>query len=166
MSMTFSLPRRFTKVGRRLITSCVACGGDIYGKQTPALDCESCLGYGGDKDAEDAHQNRIASIDGEFNVANTNGLFILEEVLNLEADYCGEVWPSVVLSRLAAYYNPESGVIDPSEEQGVILTSEGVAPGATVINCGRSLRQVESYVARLKYLAEIAIERDCCICWS
>jgi hypothetical protein len=167
MSITFSLPQQFTRAGRRLITSCVACGGDIYGKQTPAQDCESCLGYGGDTEAENNHLDRVAEIDGEFNVANGNGCFILRDILNIHnVSSWGDVPPSTVLQRIATYYNPESGVTETTEEQGVVLTSEGVAPGATVIRCGRSLRQVESYVSRLKRLAEIAVERGCNIQWS
>ena len=88
-------------------------------------------------------------------------MWILRDVLNMgdEADYCGSISPTTVLMRCAVFLNPEQGVEEPSCEQGVRLTPEGVSLGATVCYGGRSLDQIESYVSRLKRLATLALER-------
>ena len=166
MSITFSLPMDFMQVARPLISACPSCGGESYGgKKTADPDCQSCWGMGGDSEAESTHQHRITEVDGDLNVANVNGRFIVEDILNLEFDFCGEVIPSVVLMRIAAFFSRCLVSKAPSVEQGVHLTMEGVAPGATAVDCGRSLWQVESYMPRLTRLAEIALERGCNIQW-
>ena len=158
MSVTFSLPREFVQTPRMAEASCPSCRGKT--SRDSDIDCESCMGYGGDTAAEDAYFKSLAELDGEFNVANGNATFILREVLNMpEAECYGSIDPSTVLMRVATFFDLSSGVVEPSQERAVILTEEGVSEGATVIDCGRSLDQVERYVASLKRLAEIAIER-------
>ncbi len=171
MSITFSLPTEFTSEteDRALFAvPCAKCGGHNRYAQldgTPRVemdpDCPTCMGYGGDQDSEAAYWERRHHGDGEFNVSNYNGMWILRDVLNFgsEADYCGTVSPTTVMMRCATFLNLEGGVVEPSCEQGVKLTPEGVSMGAMVCHGGRSLDQIESYVFRLKRLATLALER-------
>ena len=138
MSITFSLPQEFNSN----ITQC---------PHSQEAACEDCYWA-------------IRAEDGEFNVANTNGLFIVRDILDLDLDYYGEVMPSTVLMRLGVWAG--DGVIEPSTRQGVRLTPSGVGLGATVINGGRSKEQVNRYISQLRRLAELAIERGCNIRWS
>ena len=171
MSITFSLPREFTneQADRALfLVPCPKCKGhNAYADlgDTPRVsanrECGACLGYGGDQDSEATYWERRHHGDGEFNVANYNGMWILRDVLNLgsEVDYCGTISPTTVMMRCASFLNPEAGVEEPSCEQGVNLSDEGVSMGALVCYGGRSLDQIESYVFRLKRLATLALER-------
>jgi len=171
MSITFSLPTEFTseESDRDLFSvPCRKCGGhnrhaDLAGTtRVEAVEsCEVCLGYGGDADSEAAYWERRHHGDGEFNVSNYNGMWVLGDVLNFgsEAEYCGTISPTTVMMRCATFLNLEGGVVEPSCEQGVRLTPEGVSLGAMVCYGGRSLDQIESYVFRLKRLATLALER-------
>ena len=98
-------------------------------------------------------------IPGDFNVANGNGLWILQSILGLPPTYGGSVSPTVALMRCNAFLNPESGVEEPRCEQAVKLSADGVGLGPVVCYGGRSLEQIESYVERLKRLATIALDR-------
>lgn len=166
MSVTFMLPCEFRKVTREehertQALACLDCGGNLYVAPLSAdHDCDSCYGYGGDTEAQDALKEREATEDGEFNVANANAIYIVQDLLNMSGEdiYCGSLHPALVLSRLG-FTNTAGGVVDPSEGQAVKLTPEGVSLGCKYINAGRSQRQCDSYVVRLRKLAEIAIER-------
>jgi hypothetical protein len=172
MSVTFSLPREFRVVTqedhkRARAVPCPGCGGhDRYAELAiPRVEgdhnCDTCYGDGGNHDVIGAVYGRDAREDGEFNVADGNAAYIVQDLLNLRGEeaYGGALAPHLILSRLATVFDTANGVEEGSETQGVILTADGVAPGATVINCGRSQRQCDSYVSRLRRLAEIAQER-------
>jgi hypothetical protein len=170
MSVTFMLPREFravTQADRQLVRSlpCPACDGrDRYlgtAVTQPDPDCRACHGFGGDRQAEDALAEREATEDGEFNVANGNAAYIVQDLLNLPCEevYGGSIHPAMVLSRLG-YVDTAAGVEQPNKSQAVHLTSEGVSLGCMIFSGGRSQRQCNSYVTRLRRLAEIAIERN------
>lgn len=167
MSVTFMLPEKFRAVTSADIKAvrnlcCPDCGGNLYVAPNSAdHDCKSCLGYGGDRQAEEALDEREALEDGEFNVANGNAAYIVQDLLNLSSEevYGGSLHPAMVLSRLG-FTNTAAGVVEPSESQGVRLTAEGVSLGCRYINMGRSQEQCDSYITRLRRLAEIAIERE------
>ena len=171
MSVTFMLPREFrvvTRADEELARSqpCPTCGGhDRYATvETPVEadhDCALCYGDGGNMEAVSAVYGRQATEDGEFNVANGNAIYIVQDLLNLSCEevYGGSIDPSTALMRLAVVFDTASGVIEPSTSQAVRLTAEGVGLGCTVVNMGRSQRQIDSYAERLRRLAEIAIER-------
>ena len=172
MSVTFSLPRGFesiTDADREAVrrSPCPECGGqrDYCGVTDPAKPsrgCSNCHGYGGDTEAEGSLYEREATEDGGFNVANGNAACIVQDLLNLSCEevYSGSVDPATALTRLAAAgLFAQRSVREPSESCGVVLTSEGVSDGCRMIECGRSLEQVESYVVRLRHLAKIAVER-------
>lgn len=170
MSVTFSLPRGFETVSAderqaAYAAPCPACGGQTVSSQAairPDPGCGNCMGYGGDTGAELRLAVREAECDGTFNVANGNAAFIVQDVLNLpcEAVEYGAIDPATLLQRLAVF-EPflANGVQAPSQEQAVVITDDGVDVGATFINCGRSLDQIEGYVRRLRLLAERALER-------
>jgi hypothetical protein len=141
------------------------CGGHDYHASVPTpvaadQDCDSCYGYGGESEARASLAAREAVEDGEFNVANGNAVYIVQDLLNLSCEevYGGELHPAMVLSRLG-FTNTTSGVVEPSESQAVRLTAEGVGLGCRFVHMGRSQSQCDSYVERLRRLAEIAIER-------
>lgn len=171
MSVTFMLPSEFRVVTRDDVEraralKCPICEGhDIYGqgenKIVPQPDCDHCGGGGGNFDALNAVYERQAIEDGEFNVANANAIYIVQDLLNLPHTevYGGSVEAHEVLTRLAVVFNIEAGVVAPSEGQAVRLSEEGVSLGCRVINGGRSLSQCERYVESLRRLAEIALER-------
>ena len=171
MSVTFSLPHGFeatTRAEREAVYAlpCPECGGhNPYGPPNPVTasnDCGTCFGHGGDTDAETAFYARETDVDCGFNVANGNAAYIVQDLLNLpdEEVYDGSIEPHMVLMRLAvAGAFAQNGVREPSESRGVILTPEGVSDGCRVIDGGRSLEAVESYIVRLRRLAEVAIER-------
>ena len=171
MGVTFMLPGEFREVTRAehtsaLNTPCPDCGGhDTYApleKRTNAdPECHTCYGDGGSMKAMDAYFARQSDVDGEFNVANANAAFIVQEILNLSHQevYGGSLDPATVLMRLAVYFDPSKGVEAPSETQAVRLTMEGVGLGCTVLNMGRSQTQVERYLHSLRKLAELAVER-------
>jgi hypothetical protein len=154
MSVTFGLPHGFesvTRADREAAYSlpCPECGGQgPYGVTDPVQpdhDCGSCLGYGGDTAAQDALFAREADSDGEFNVANGNAAYIVQDILNLpdEEVYGGSIEPHMVLVRLAtAGVFAQNGVREPSESQAIRIDENGVGLGCQVIDCGRSLRQV------------------------
>jgi len=171
MSVTFGLPREYRGVTRKdfervYSLPCPDCGGhntyaQIAEKVEADLDCDKCYGMGGDHNAESALYAREADEDGEMNVANANAIYIVQDILNLPHTevYGGSIEPTALIMRLAVYFDPSRGVVDPSESQAVRLSSEGVSLGCRVINCGRTSRQVDSYISRLRRLADIAIER-------
>lgn len=172
MSITFSLPREFTSeaADRKLFAvPCPKCGGHNAHASlgdTPRIeaphDCDGCLGYGGCQDSEATYWERRHHGDGEFNVSNYNGMYILSDVLNITMpDYCGSISPTIIMMRCATFLGAEQGVVEPSCEQDVRLTDEGVSMGPMVCSGGRSLDQIESYVSRLKRLATLALERGC-----
>ena len=169
MSVTFSLEHGFeavTRADREAINAlpCPECGGqNRYGVSDPVeadIDCGSCYGYGGDTEAENRLHGREGNEDGEFNVANGNAQYIVQDLLNLSCEevYGGSVAPYEVLTRLS-FTNAGGGVIPPSESQAVRIDENGVDLGCRVINFGRSERQIDSYISRLRRLAEIAVER-------
>lgn len=165
MSVTFSLPREHRSVTREERERahnlpCPHCGGNPFGEGADH-DCESCLGYGGDREAQEALYARDSQEDGEFNVANANAIYIVQDLLGLHCDevYGGSLDPATVLIRLASVWDTSKDTIEPSEEQAVRLTAEGVSLGCKVISMGRSQRQCDSYVSRLRRLAEIALDR-------
>jgi len=171
MSVTFMLPCEFRAVTRAdeetaRAQPCPACGGhDVYSTVVDKVqadhDCDSCYGDGGDHDAISAVAVRMGTVDGEFNVANGNATFIVQDLLNLPCEdvYGGSLDPSMVLARLAVLFNTANGVVERTEGQAVRLTPEGVSLGCKFINMGRSQDQIDSYVERLRRLAEIAVER-------
>lgn len=171
MSVTFGLPREFRAVTRAdyeraFSRPCPECGGHntyapIENRSEADIDCGTCHGYGGDYEAETAYFAREAQDDGELNVANANAAYIVQDLLNLSHTevYGGSIDPSTVLMRPAVVFNPAAGVVQPSESQAVRIDASGVGLGCRVINCGRSERQIDSYIERLRRLAELAIER-------
>ena len=171
MSVTFMLPREYRAVTREDYTRaisqpCPSCGGHnmhapVENKTDANIDCGDCYGYGGDRRAEDAYWARESDEDGEFNVANGNAIYIVQELLNLPHTevYGGSVEPTTVLMRLAVVFDTARGVVQPSESQAVRIDANGVGLGCRVFNAGRSERQIDSYITRLRRLAEIAIER-------
>ena len=171
MSVTFMLPREFrviTRADEELARAqpCPTCGGhDRYSTvSTPVEanpDCDLCYGDGGDHDAISAVEGRKAVEDGEMNVANSNAIYIVQDLLNLSCEevYGGSLDPSTVLMKLAVLFSTANGVQERTEGQAVRLTAEGVGLGCKFINMGRSERQIDSYVDRLRKLAEIAVER-------
>lgn len=171
MSVTFSLPREFRAVTRAdyeaaLTTPCPECKGHerfapVENRIIPNPECDTCYGDGGSMEAMDAYFAREASEDGEFNVANGNAAYIVQDLLNLSSEevYGGSLDPATVLMRLAVIFDTSKGVEEPSTSQAVRLTAEGVGLGCTVVNLGRSQRQCDSYVSRLRRLAELAVER-------
>ena len=171
MSVTFMLPREFRTVTqeertRVRLLPCSTCGGhDDYcgapNSTAPNLDCEDCQGYGGDHDAKGDLYLRDSRDDGEFNVASANARYIVQDLLNLSCEEVdgGSLDPTTVLMRCATVFDTSRGIEQPSTSQGVRLTAEGVGLGCMVVNAGRSQRQCDSYVDRLRRLAEIALER-------
>jgi len=140
MSVTFSMSHEFTTVER----------------YTGALESDA------DFDAYDAYLESKCRIDGEFNVANGNAYYILQEILNMggaEVECYGSLPTTTVLMRVSLFLRAEAGVVKASESQAVRMDENGVGLGCKVIDCGRTLGQIESYVSRLKKLAEIAAER-------
>jgi hypothetical protein len=110
-----------------------------------------------------------AEVEGEFNVSNNNGRYIVAELLGEEFDYCGEIDSNVAALRLAtsvAVGAESKGVEAPSDDHGVRLTAEGVSQGVRMIDCGRSAGQIAGYVNALAHLIGIAQDRDCGICWG
>lgn len=168
MSITFFLPSEFCSVtdeDRSLahLAACPECKGQgrfTADSAIPSPDCETCFGYGGNQDVEEALLVRRATEDGEFNVANGNGAYIVQDILNLSCDevYGGSVAPHEILTKLS-YINTSAGVLAATEDQGVHLSEEGVSLGAKVFNFGRSESQCERYVENLHRLATIAIEK-------
>lgn len=171
MSVTFMLPREYRAVTRAdyeraFSQPCPGCGGHnthapVEDRREADLDCGICHGYGGDYEAETAYFAREAQDDGEVNVANANAAYIVQDLLNLPHTevYGGSLDPSTVLMRLAVVFNPGAGVVERSESQAVRLDENGVSLGCRTINMGRTESQVESYIARLRRLAELAIAR-------
>lgn len=169
MSITFMLPHEFrsvTRADREAVyrLPCPSCGGTSpYGdaeRVEADIDCDSCYGHGGDTSAEMALMDREAADDSEMNVSNGNAVYIVRDILNLTSEDVngGSLDPSTILLR-TSYVNTTDGVEAESEAQAVHLSEEGVSLGCRVINMGRTLRQCDSYVLRLRRLAEMAIER-------
>lgn len=114
-------------------------------------------------------EEQRAEVEGEFNVSNNNGRYIVAELLGEEFDYCGEIDSNVAALRLAtavAVGAESKGVRASSDDHGVRLTAEGVSQGVRVIDCGRSAGQIAGYVNALAHLIGIAQDRDCGICWG
>jgi len=169
VSVTFGLPTGFRSVTRDdwervRALPCPACGGHEDPRREDYreadIDCDSCMGLGGDWPAIRELEARSQKDDGEMNVSNLNALYIVRELLGVgpEDVFGGCIDPTTVLMR-TAYVDAARGAVAPSEEQGIHLSAEGVGPGCRVIDAGRSSAQCASYVARLRRLAEIAIER-------
>ena len=95
----------------------------------------------------------------EMNLANGN-FFALWSALDLEADYCGEIHPNLVLgalkrkaSRAASELVREASA---SREDGKCL----------MIDCGRSEGQVSRYFFRLREIASEALRRGEMLYWA
>ena len=114
-----------------------------------------------DSPSWETFHEQSAELDGEFNVANSNAHYILSEILNLGSDVeaWGSIDPSTVLMR-TSYVNVDTGVTPERVSQGTYIDDNGVGPGCALLDMGRHRGQVESYVTRLRRLAEIAIERE------
>ena len=175
MSVTFQLGRP-TKFPHKT-SLCRGCNGSddpsarfSDGPNKSNYDCGDCLGFGGDTSVQNAIEDARATLEGEFNVANANADFILRAVLNLadeEADDCaGSLNPSIILQRIATFTDPSRGEVLPTSTQAVRLSAEGVGLGVTFINAGRTVAQVESYLMRLKRLAEIALAEGVEVTWG
>ena len=174
MSITFRLgrPTKFPHT----FSLCPLCQGtDDYilreaGLNLPGVDCADCFGYGGSTAVQNSIEDARSRLEGEFNVANANADFILRAVLNLadkEADDCaGSLNPSIILQRIATFTDPSRGEVLPTSTQAVRLSAEGVGLGVTFINAGRTVAQVESYLVRLKRLAEIALAEGAEVTWG
>ena len=168
MSVTFSPDVAFPA---RPNFPCPECGGTMQyqrGHVKDALtECGTCVGYGGDSDAEYAWET--ANCPPSLNVANGNAAFIVQEILNIsvhEADiYCHAVAAHEVLLRIALYFDTSRGVAAPSTEQTVKVTYNGVEQGATYHFCGRTEEQVKRYLASLQAIAEYAAEHGAEVSW-
>lgn len=118
--------------------------------------------------AWDAYFTLKADVDGEFNVANGNGYFIVRDILGFEGNvlFGGPLDPQDVLRSVAAYEAKSGTKEDRVSESGVVLTADGVAPSSTLVEFGRDTRQVQSYLDRLTVLANICVERGAEITWG
>lgn len=175
MSVTFSLQPGYVTEDRSFMQApCPECGGHNPYVTLPAgvervpasVACGSCHGYGGDSAKEDAYYARLEE-QGSLNVANANAAYIVREILNLSEEhiYNGSIDPQELLFKLSLVWNPEAGVVAPSEETWVRLTQDGVGECRT-INCGRSLDQIGRYLSQLRKLGELALEHGCKVVWG
>ena len=150
-------------------STCPACKGTARYNEgaEPDMDCPKCMGYGGNTAAEENYFDQKSLVDGEFNVANGNAAFILRDVLGTDGEPYGSMDADLVLLKVSAFTDAQSGVLETvTHERGVIVDEEGVRPSLTVINCGRTLRQVQSYLDRLADLAVICQSRGEKVTWG
>lgn len=146
---------------KTLPPQCPKCGGGNGTPGDPACDQKmpdgmECMGYGDTS-------NGIPG-DDEMDVAEQGARIIIRELLNYGArekdTVSGTLDPSDVLIRLTtAEFRVSSLVRPPSESQGVILTENGVAPGAKMVSFGIDEERLQRYVDGLRALAEKAAER-------
>jgi hypothetical protein len=156
MSVTFDVERDRSAVV--LPPACPKCGaqsGVVYGNPecdlVPEGDYVPCSGYG------------PSLPETGLNVSNVNAGVILFDLLGYgreEQDYaCGDLDPADVLRRLSvAETRAASCVRSTREERGVYIDSNGVGPGALVIDCGLGLARLWTYVGALRKLAVEAVE--------
>jgi hypothetical protein len=132
--------------------------------------CEDCYWDGVDFGAFDAAERAANPFD--INLANANAYAVLRTMFNVAIDddaYCGHIEPWEAETRLRAFLaldGAASLVKAPKSEQAVKLSMEGVSLGCVVHDCGRSTRQVDSYVERFQKLVNEAVRLGCRIVWS
>lgn len=113
-------------------------------------ECRECKPYGGNGKV------RFERLPFEMNVANGN-FAMLWNALALPFDYCGSIDARQVLPVVNAT-TPEL-LIRATDDSG----SDG---GVRVIRCGVGYEQAESYLTRLKAIAEEAARREEPIVWG
>lgn len=159
MSVTFSInrPRKLVKVD-----PCPECGA-VYGEKHGKLACPyqrpvdpyPCDGYGL------VPVETLAEEAKWLNVSNINAGVILFDLLDysrseLDPSY-GTLDPSDVLRRLALSESRISGCARPASESRVVyIDSNGVGPGALVVDCGLSEDRVGHYIEKIRALADEA----------
>lgn len=170
MTITFQLPHDAQAPSGRdhslLERACPSCGERPHhmGGNAP-VECGTCMGYGGDPEAEaifwDA-ADREDRENGSFQVTNDNARLILQDILGLgpsEAAGWGSipVWQAEL--RLSLFINPEAAVRETVEVKGVVVDENGVGERLVELNFGCPAWRVADYVSGLNNLIRLAHER-------
>lgn len=82
----------------------------------------------------------------EMNLANGNARAVLEEIFN-ERELWGALDATTARQRLSSFLAPDRLVSPTTEDDRVVITAEGVAPGARWIHVGRSSERISEYLA-------------------
>lgn len=124
---------------------------DVYSNYEREGWCDGCYDAGGDRERQEERQ---------LNVANANAIHILRDLLGQDAekDLSGSLDPEAVLRALSVPGDLGRHAEEPSEHQGVHISDQGIGPGATIMNMGRSEEQVNRYVEQLRAMAARALK--------
>lgn len=144
---------------------CKLCGG----RPVAPLGCDACYDSGTDWTAYDAADR--AANPHELNLSNANARAILAEIFDVhEDDLWGEMDAWQAQMRLSTFIDPGKLVSAPTEGQGHSIVLDGEVlwskPGAHWLDCGRTSRQVASYVERFGKLIDAAVEAGVKITWG
>lgn len=124
-------------------------------------DCENCLGYGGDREAENRYWEQRQVLTGALDLGLATGWAALAW-LDREGLPSGEIDSAEALSALLRVADPADWAREPDDATGPHSASEA----ARFIDCGRPAERLVRAHADLVALARRAVRQGSWLSWS